>query len=251
MFIAPSLTLACSILVMSKRPSKNYLYRLLRRHLPSTEGLRVLDAASSCFKNRGFFPAALYVGADLDLEALRSGVALDVSGIDYGYCCDLSRDSLPKACFDLAVSTHTFGHLTPEGRQHFVNQLIEALRPGGEFMFNSHPVPAAEWNALMLLVRQSFENVRVFRYRNLFSQIYEDHFMPRRYLTVGHPLGALHRFCCKLLEAAERVLAALPMAQESYFVVALGCQRSPQSLAFNPASYPQRDRILFPPGTAL
>lgn len=236
---------------MSRRPSKNHLYKLLRRQLPSTEGIRVLDAASSRFKNRSFFPAALYVGADLDLEALRGGVALDVLGSDYGYCCDLSCDSLPKSCFDLVVSTHTFGHLTPEGRQHFVNQLIEALRPGGELMFNAHRLPAAEWNALMFLVRQNFLNVRVFRYRNLLSQIYEDHLMPRRYLPISAPLGVVHRACSRLLEAAESILAALPLAQESCLVIARGCQRSLQSLEFTPATFPQRDRILFPPGTAL
>lgn len=104
---------------MSKRPSKKFFYRLLLGHLPSTSGLNILDAASSRFKNRTFFPSANYVGADLDERMLERGVNMWADDNSYGYCCDLGTDELPKGCFSVAVSTHTLGHLDRKGRSIF------------------------------------------------------------------------------------------------------------------------------------
>ena len=120
----------------TKRPSKNYIWNLLRQDIRDLAPQRAMDAACHSFLNYPLFGDAEYFGIDIStlrlLQGLRNYPAAweKVTPI----LADITKPILLSCSMDLVVTTKTLSHIAPDLRPLAVDNLIDCVRPGGSFV---------------------------------------------------------------------------------------------------------------------
>ena len=174
------------------RPSKSFLFDFLEGKLKKFNQGIGLDAASADFKNRKFFKTEKYFGLDIDLEALKSGIAKYNDDKTFGLYADLTRfEGLPENSVDVLVSTNTLYSLPVESRIKVIDNLSHLTTPDG-YLF-CHLCLDHDFQKCLDVIKQNFNKVEIIYFRNIFSRAYEKIFEKDGYLG-SHPIAGRKLF---------------------------------------------------------
>jgi len=170
------------------RPSKIFLFEVLRKSIQSHPCAISLDAGAAGFKNRWMFLHGSYYGLDLDLQRLRTGLA-STSGTSntFGIHADVSHlEALPTGSVGCVVSTNTLYCLPPEDRLRAIQQLCELTSPDGIMLIELSCDEAFAQE--VDIAKRYFTSVEIFYFKNIFSRWYE-HFFEKNGFLGSHPIA--------------------------------------------------------------
>lgn len=149
-------------------PGKTALYNSLIKDIEKVskgkEHPVALDAASAGFKNRAFFPSFTYIGADIDFNALLTGIQKYPN--DYALHVDMAKCRLGTSFADLVVSTHTIEHIQGErAKLCALKNLVETLKDKGAFILS---IPVESFTeAISSFFEQKFSNISYSYHHNV------------------------------------------------------------------------------------
>jgi hypothetical protein len=127
------------LLLLSKRPFKNYILNLLKAHIDAVQPSVSLDAGCGDLRNRWMFPGR-YVGITHSTryheQALARGKNKELESTVYAM--RLENDLSFLGDFDLVVCTNAlgFGGMPIETQGDIVQRLSERVQLGGALIFN-------------------------------------------------------------------------------------------------------------------
>lgn len=209
----------------SLRPSKNFMYRKVFTKVndDSSNNIVVGDLASNDCRNIKFFKSGKvsYWGLDFDGKILEASFKKNskLQCVE----CNLLSDQLPKAIFDLVITTETIEHFGSfKDTTGGVINILNTLRSEGTYIVNSHIREIQDW--LNKHLKDNFEKVTVLNYRNALSRKYEQilevegHIQPSKFKF----LRLFHLIVNKFLVFIEAVLSILNISNSSRLYICEG-----------------------------
>jgi hypothetical protein len=185
--------------ILSPRPSKTRLYRLLKRDLNKRTECVVADISTSNFTNVHLFKNPVYFGVDIDEEALRKGInnlssqncktdfinsPVSKGTIDKYTSRDsnykiavkgniLDQNIFPSCSIDVIVSTNTLipGHINTSNYYSVIKSFCDYIAEDG-YMYLNLPKDALN-HKIHNLLSSRFEKTSVTSYGNEISDRYE------------------------------------------------------------------------------
>jgi hypothetical protein len=157
------------------RPSKNALFSKLIDDIreESRRYNYAADISSAHFDHGKYFKSEQYIGVDIDIERLHKGKEKFANNPKYGAVqADIRQPIFQPNTLGMIVSTHTLGHLNPQEHTAVVEMFIQYLDSGGCLLIQlTDDSPMAEIESLL---RESFNCVNKFRYKNKITRIFEE-----------------------------------------------------------------------------
>ena len=156
---------------MSLRPSKRYLYQLLKKDLKkmASKKSKVLDAACNDCRNKVLFPECNYWGMDFSERALED--CSSVYGVKNTIKEDLTKLKVGRKKYDICVTTNTLEHIADSSHVKVVETLAAHIEKGGIYLLNKHKSESLD--GILQVLGKQFEKVEVVHYRNQLSRSYE------------------------------------------------------------------------------
>lgn len=151
-----------------KNPDKDVIFRQVRDDVEriSPQSGYAVDVASANFKNRFFFAALKYVGFDISIDELKRG--LKTYPDELGILADVSVKNIGENYCDIAVSSNTIEHVpTKEGRERFLEHVIQAVRVDGDMILT---IPKNYVTKKFLVLETHFKSVEFFYFHFLLTQ---------------------------------------------------------------------------------
>jgi trans-aconitate methyltransferase len=157
------------------RPSKNALFSELIEDIreESKRHHYAADISSAHFDHAKYFKSEQYIGVDIEIERLREGKGKFTNNPKYAAVqADIRQPIFQPNSLGMIVSTHTLGHLDPQEHTTVVNMFVQYLDSGGCLLIQlTDDSPVAEIESLL---RESFNCVNKFRYKNKITRIFEE-----------------------------------------------------------------------------
>ncbi|MFH1890115.1 MAG: class I SAM-dependent methyltransferase [Candidatus Kuenenbacteria bacterium] len=216
------------------RPSKSFLFDYLESRLKKIKGKVGLDAGSANFKNRRMFKTKKYFGLDINLDSLKNGIKkYNDYPNTYGIHADLSDlAQLPSNSVDIVVSTNTLYALPEEQKIRAVKHLCRLTAPTGQLICEF--TISRDLNKIKNMLNESFKEVKIIYYKNIFSQAYEWIFERHGYLG-SHPIAGLRpfRLLAWLISRLEFITSIFPAINQQVIFVCNGKKGSQYKKDFN------------------
>jgi SAM-dependent methyltransferase len=170
------------------RPSKIFLFEVLRKSIQAHPSAINIDAGAAGLKNRWMFTTGSYYGLDLDLQRLRNGIASEkATSNTFAIHADISHlEALPIGSAGCVVSTNTLYCLSIEDRLRALRQLCDLTTPNGVLLIELSNDEAFIQEEQILT--QAFDSVDFFYFKNILSQWYESFFEQNGHLG-SHPIA--------------------------------------------------------------
>ena len=203
---------------MSNRPSKRFLFRILRRdiNLYSNVDSIVIDAACNNGRSRPMFPSKNYIGIDMSKDELKACMA-NYKDVTAGYA-DLTDTSLPESSVDLCVTTNTLEWMSKDGQILAVKSMASAVKSNGVYLLNKHRDDA--FLPILDILHDYFDKVEVIYYRNPLSKYYENFISKNGHIiTEGAMVGKLARLLLSyLMSYCEWLTTWVPAINEAAYI---------------------------------
>lgn len=210
-------------MIITLRPSKTFLFNLLKKRLSNLNGEIGLDAAAANLKNRYMFATNKYIGLDFDLNGLKNGlVKYQNDQKVFGLFADLSNlDGLETGSVDVIVSTNTLYHLPFDKQPIATRHLCRILSPDGTLILElSNNIFTPEMHKTYA---NTFKNIEIIYYKNIISQLYERLFEDKGYLG-SHTLAGTKPFLALswLISRTEYLTCRLPSMNKHVLLICSG-----------------------------
>lgn len=227
------------------RPSKSFLYDFLESQLKFVVTGVGLDASSANFKNRRFFKTALYVGLDINQEALLEGIRRSKDANSYGLLADLNDlDKLPTGSCQAVVSTNTLYILSKQERIIAVRNLCRVLSPEGLLILE---MPNDETlDDCLVEAKKYIADPLVLFYKNPLSRLYENIFEKDGYLG-NHPIAGqkIFRIFAWLLSRLEFTTFKFRGINRFAIIVSKGKKKNPITNGFSMGLFKNQGNNLY------
>lgn len=165
--------------IFTVRPSKTFLFNWLRKHLATKKGGVGLDAASATLKNKKFFQTDVYIGFDYDKNFLKTGIKnfggtekLKEHGIVPVLGDLIKMEAFPSNSCDVVLSTNSLYHIKDrQKRLKATLELARVTKTSGICILDLQKDDLL--NESIKALKEVFETVDVWYFRNKFSLFYE------------------------------------------------------------------------------
>ncbi len=158
--------------IIRARPGKTFLFNKINGILNDSRGRIGLDAGAAGFKNISMFKTDIYVGVDINKEALQLGLSKVGDRDAVGIVSSLdSLDRINNSSVDVVVSTNTFHQIDHDIQAKAIAQLSQITKING--LFICELLIDDNFDKLLDILKNNFNDIKIYYYKNLLSQIYE------------------------------------------------------------------------------
>lgn len=224
---------ALNCMIFLTRPSKCFVFDILKKELKKyTEGAG-LDVGASSMKNRRLFKTDEYYGLDNNLGSLEKGLKIYNSKNTFGILADMTKlNNLTDGSFNVIVSTNTLYVLPANQRQSVISELCRLTSSQGCLIFE---LPLDKYiDDYFKIAKFNFKKVEIIYYRNIFSRFYESFFVKNGSLGY-HAIASTRpfRFIAWLISRLEYLTCFFPFLNRHILLICVYKKNQEDILSIN------------------
>ena len=174
----------------TRRPSREFMYRRVRRFLRGKRFETALDLACGVMRMAPYISAERYIGLDLNEESLRRGMQ---RGRHRSAVVSTIEDMPADLGGDLVLCLQTIGinrRASVELTMTHVERMIAATRAGGCLVANVGPLSSAYFAPIEQELRRAFDRVESIEYGRFRSKSVFPNFLLKIWLMERRPAAA-------------------------------------------------------------